>query len=576
MKILSHKRTGEILTDLMEQWEIDHIYGMPGDSINEFIDDLRKKEEQIKFLQIRHEETGALAASAYAKLTGKIGACLSIAGPGAIHLLNGLYDAKEDGVPVLAIVGQVSSNAVGTDAFQEINLERLFDDVAVFNQAAVSAEQLPDLFNMAVRAAYAKKGPAVIIVPDDLFAEMKKSEPSLTAVGYNQPMIMPEETTISAALELINNAEKPVILAGKGCVKSGNELVEFADKIKAPIVLSLLGKGIIPDYHELNLGQHGQIGTKPAYQAVMDSDLLLLIGTTFPYREFLPDNTKAIQIEIDPNKIGNFYPVTEGLCGDASKILPKLTSLVAKKKDFTFLNKYQEKMKKWHIEMKRIKEEIANPIQAPQLMNELGNVVDKSAIISCDVGNVTVWTVRFFPFISQQFIASGRLATMGFGLPGAIASQVAYPERQVVAICGDGGFAMGMQDFVTAVKYDLPIKVVVLNNSKIGMIKYEQEEMGHLNYKTDMQDIDFAAFAKASGGEGYRIEKQEDLENSLKQAFMSDKPAVIDVAIEDMAPLPGRITYDQAIKYSEYLIKEFFTNNKLDFPDMRRAAKRLL
>ncbi|MGY0692233.1 pyruvate oxidase [Virgibacillus sp. FSP13] len=570
------KRTGEIITDLLSEWKINHIYGMPGDSINELVDDLRKKQEEINFIQIRHEEVGALAASAYAKLTGKLGVCLSIAGPGAIHLLNGLYDAKQDGAPVLALVGQVSSTKVGTGTFQEVNLERIFDDVAVFNEQAESAEQLPDLLNMAIRTAYANSGVSVLIVPDDLFAVKQKYDQPITAPTYSKPAIIPDRAAIANAVKLLNNAKKPVILAGKGTRDARHELIAFAQQIQAPIVLSLLGKGTIPDYHELNLGQHGQIGTKPAYEAMMDTDLLLLIGTSFPYREFLPDNAKAVQIDIKPEKIGNFYPITEGLCGDAKNILPMLTAMISKRNNNSFLTCQQTKMKKWHIYMQQEKKAEAHPIQAPQVMYALEQVVEKDAVIASDVGNVTVWTTRFFPFVNQKFVISGRLATMGSGLPGAIAAQVAYPNKQVVGICGDGGFSMVMHDFVTAVKYDLPIKVIVLNNGKIGMIKYEQEEMGNLNYETDLSEVNFAEFAKSCGGDGFHVERQEELSSTMKQAFLSNKPAIIDVAIDDQAPLPGKITYDQAVSYGQYLIKEFFTNGKVEFPNIGKSIRRLL
>ncbi|ASN05910.1 pyruvate oxidase [Virgibacillus necropolis] len=570
------KRTGELLIEQLIQWDVDHIYGMPGNSINEFIDDLRKRENDIDFIQIRHEEVGALAASSYAKLTGKLGVCLSIAGPGAVHLLNGLYDAKKDKVPVLAIVGQVPSTSVGTDAHQEINLERMFDGVGVFNRRVEAAEQLPDMLNMAVREAYTQKGVSVLIVPDDLFAVKQKNNKMKTSRTLVHPTITPDQDTMERAVSLLNKAKKPVILAGKGARDAGNELVDFAEKINAPIVLSLLGKGTIPDYHELNLGQHGQIGTKPAYEAVMDTDLLLLIGTAFPYRDYLPDDVNAIQIEIKQDDVGKIYPITEGLCGDAKHILPRLTSLVSTSTSDEFLKKYQEKMKRWHTHMLELKKDTADPIHGPQVMYELEKNMEKDAIISCDVGNVTVWTTRFFSITNQKFIISGGLASMGSGLPGAIAGHLAYPDKQVVAICGDGGFSMVMHDFITAVKYDMPIKVVVLNNSMIGMIKYEQQTKGNLNYETDLGAVNFADFAKACGGEGFRIESHEEMETTMKQAFMSRKPAIIDVVIEDIAPLPGQITYDQAVNYSEYLVKEFFTNGKVEFPDVKKTVRRLI
>lgn len=570
------KRTGEILIDQLVEWGVDHIYGMPGNSINEFIDDLRKREDEIDFIQIRHEEVGALAASSYAKLTGKLGVCLSIAGPGAAHLINGLYDAKKDKVPVLAIVGQVPSTAVGTDAHQEINLERMFDGVGVFNRRVEAAHQLPDMLNMAIREAYIQKGVAVLIVPDDLFAVKQKNDKMKTNQTLVHPTITPDQETMERAVSLINHAKKPVILAGKGARYARQELVDFAQKIKAPIVLSLLGKGTIPDYHELNLGQHGQIGTKPAYEAVMDTDLLLLIGTTFPYRDYLPDNVNAIQIEIKQDDVGKIYPITEGLCGDSKHILPRLTSLVSESTSDEFLKKQQEKMKRWHIHMQEQKKESTDPIHGPQVMHALEKNIEKDAIISCDVGNVTVWTTRFFPFTNQKFIISGGLASMGSGLPGAIAGQRAYPDKQVVAICGDGGFSMVMHDFITAVKYDMPVKIVVLNNSMIGMIKYEQQTKGNLNYETDLGAVNFAEFAKACGGEGFRIEKHADMESKMKQAFMSKKTTIIDVVIEDQAPLPGQITYDQAVSYGEFLVKEFFENGKVEFPDIKKTVRRLL
>lgn len=570
------KRTGEIMTDLLIQWGIKDIYGMPGNSINELIDDLRKKQEEINFIQIRHEEVGALAASSYAKLTGKLGVCLSIAGPGAVHLLNGLYDAQKDGAPVLAIVGQVPTEVVGTDAHQEINLERMFDGVAVYNKRAESAEQLPDMLNMAIREAYTQKGVAVLIVPDDLFAVKRKDDKRITNRTLAHPTITPAQESVERAVSLLNNAKKPVILAGKGAYNSRDELIAFAEKIKSPVVLSLLGKGTIPDYHELNLGQHGQIGTKPAFEAIMETDLLILIGTSFPYRDYLPDHVNAIQIEIMQDKVGKIYPITEGLCGDVKQVLPKLTSLVTESHSTDFLIKYQEKMKRWHVHMQEEKKKTENPLHGPQVMYALEKHVDKDAVISCDVGNVTVWTTRFFPFTNQQFTLSGGLATMGCGLPGAIAAQVAYPDKQVLAICGDGGFTMVMHDFITAVKYELPIKFIVLNNSVIGMIKYEQQAMGHVNYETNLGAVDFAAFAKACGGDGYRIEKHEDIENTMKQAFLSTKPTIIDVVIEDQAPLPGKITYDQAVSFGKFLMRDFFTNKKVEFPDLEKSIRRFI
>lgn len=563
------------MTQQLINWGVDHIYGMPGDSINELIDDLRKRKEEIEFLQIRHEETGALAAAAYAKLTGKLGVTLSIAGPGAVHLMNGLYDAKADRAPVLALVGQVKSEEVGTGAFQEINLERMFDDVAVFNRRAETEAQLPDLLDQAIKEAYTNKGVSVLIVPDDLFAKKQKSDVRLTSGEYYKPEIFPRQEHLNEARQLMENAEKPIILAGKGTKHASNELIHFAETIKAPIILSLLAKGVIPDNHPYCLGQHGQIGTKPAYNAMKEADLLILVGTQFPYRDFLPDDVKAVQIDNNPGNLGKYYPIDIGLAGDSKETLAALSEHISPVEKRNYLEYYQEKMNDWRIALQEEKRQEENPLHAPQVMYEIEKNMQPGAIISGDVGNVTVWLARFLHLVNQKFILSGWLATMGSGLPGAIAAQQAYPDKQVIGVSGDGGFSMVMHDFATAVKYDLPIKMVILNNSKIAMIKYEQEQMGHLNYATNLSGIDFAKFAEACGGEGYRIQSYEELGPKMKQAFVSTKPVIIDVVIEDQAPLPGKIDYQSAVNFSKYIVAEFFETGNLDLPDMKKALKRL-
>ncbi|RDI44296.1 pyruvate oxidase [Falsibacillus pallidus] len=569
------KRTGEVLTDIMIDWGIDHIYGLPGDSINELMDDLRKKKEEIQFIQVRHEETAALAAASYGKLTGKLGVCLSIAGPGAVHLLNGLYDAKEDGAPVLALVGQVTSDEVGTDSFQELHLERLFSDVAVFSKRVQSEHQLPDLLNQAIRSAYTENGVSVLIIPDDLSAQAYKTKEPLTSSVKVEQDVFPSIQQLEKAHGLIKKAKKPIILAGRGTKHARDELLSFAEKIGSPIIVSLLGKGVIPDEHPYCLGHLGQIGTRPAYHAMKDTDLLIMIGTSFPYRKFLPKEVEAIQIDVDPRKIGKRYPITQGLVGDSKAVLSWLSAKNDYTPDTAYLEKAQEQMASWRKDLVEEKEDKTERLRGAQVMRELQKVLADDAILSVDVGNVTVWTSRYLNLTNQKMIVSGYLATMGCGLPGAIAGKIAYPDKQVVAVCGDGGFTMVMHDFVTAVKYNLPIMVVILNNSKIGMIQYEQQEIGHLNYETDLADIDFAQFAQACGGEGYRVQNPDELESAMKKAALSKKPVILDVMIELQPPLPGKITYDQAVHYTEYLIQEFFEKGHVDMPPFKKALKRL-
>ncbi|GAB7388367.1 pyruvate oxidase [Bacillaceae bacterium] len=553
------KTAGELLMELLIEWGVDHIYGMPGDSINSLIEPLRKVRDKIRFIQVRHEEVGALAAAAYAKLTGKLGVCMAIAGPGAIHLLNGLYDAKLDRVPVLAIAGQVESDLLGTDFFQEVNLERMFDDVAVYNQRIMSAEQLPAVVNQAIREAYVRKGVAVLTIPDDIPKFEVEREARRTSSFFVEPKILPQRRDLEKAAALLERAEKPVILAGRGARSARETLLAFAEQIAAPIVVTLPGKGVVPDEHPMCLGGLGLIGTRPAYDAMKESDLLLMVGTSFPFTGFLPEKAKTIHIDTDPSQIGKRYPVDAGLAGDAKFTLRALSERVAPKNNRSFLEQCQREMERWWERM--AKQEMADsvPIKPQRVIRALQEVAADDAILSTDVGNVTVWMARHFRVTNQRFFLSSWLATLGCGLPGAIAGKLAYPDKQVFAICGDGGFAMTMSDFVTAVKYDLPIVVIVLNNHKIAMIKFEQEVMGNAEFGTDLLNPDFSRYADICGGVGFRVEKPAELQPALKSAVSLGRPCIVDVVVDaNEAPMPAKITFAQAAGYARHLLKELF------------------
>ncbi|WP_047476288.1 pyruvate oxidase [Bacillus siamensis] len=569
------KTAGHVMTELLEQWGVGHIYGIPGDSINEFIEELRHERNNLTFIQTRHEEVAALAAAAEAKLTGQIGVCLSIAGPGAVHLLNGLYDAKADGVPVLAIAGQVASDEIGRDSFQEIKLEQMFEDVAVFNQQVHTAEALPDLLNQAIRTAYSKKGVAVLTVSDDLFAQKIKREPVYTSPIYLKADIEPKKEHLVTCAQYINNAKKPVILAGQGLKSAKEELLAFADKAAAPIVITLPAKGVIPDSHPHFLGNLGQIGTKPAYESMEECDLLIMLGTSFPYRDYLPEDTPAIQLDSDPAKIGKRYPVNAGIVSDAALGLKELTDYIEYKEDRRFLDACTEHMKHWWKEIEKDETEATHPLKPQQVIARLQDAAAEDAVLSVDVGTVTVWMARHFKMKKQDFIVSSWLATMGCGLPGAIAASLAEPERQSIAICGDGGFSMVMQDLPTAVKYKLPITVVILNNENLGMIEYEQQVKGNIDYVTHLQNVDYAAFAKSCGAKGIKVTKHEELAPAFHEALNSNEPVVIDAVIGDEPPLPGKITYGQAKGFSKYMLKNFFENQKIEMPSLKKSLKRL-
>ncbi|UOQ86350.1 pyruvate oxidase [Gracilibacillus salinarum] len=569
-------KASEAVIDIFKEWNIKHVYGYPGDSINHLIEALRKAKDEVKFIQVRQEEVGSLAASAEAKLTNQVGVCLSIGGPGAIHLLNGMYDAKEDGAPLVVITGQVSHDLVGTENFQEVNLERMFDDVAIFNKRVTSPELVQPLLKQAFKEAYTQKGVAVLSIPDDVFSQTVKKDKLRSNVHSNY-RLFPDKEDVKQAAMLLQQAKKPVILAGKGALSARKELAEFAEKIAAPVVVSLRGKGVLPDEHPYNLGNLGQIGTKPAYEAMAETDLLILIGTAFPYREFLPDDVSAIQIDIDPSKIGKWYPTDVGLVGSSKEILARFNEQLFYTENRSFLEACQENMANWWKHLDGIvADKEGKTLQGPQVIHQLHDFVEDDAILSVDVGNVTSWSARFLRMTNQQFVISSWLATMGCGLPGAISAKLSEPEKQVWAICGDGGFSMVMQDFLTAVKYQLPITVLVLNNEKIGMIKYEQELIGNIPYQTDIEPMNYAAFADICGGKGYRASTQDELRSALAASKENQVPTIIDVEIEDRAPLPGKIDWNQAKGYSKHLWKKLVEREgDLDMPSLKTVLKRL-
>ncbi|MFT8316995.1 MAG: pyruvate oxidase [Sporolactobacillus sp.] len=571
-------KASEAVVQLFENWGIDHIYGIPGDSIDTMVEALRKKESKIKFYQVRHEEVASLAAAAYSKLTGKIGVCLAIGGPGAIHLLNGMYDAKMDHVPMLVLVGHIPSKLTGTDYFQEVNTVELFKDVAVFNKEITSAESFPGVVNQAIRTAYQERGVAVLSIPDDVpLGEISDQAAQLSTV-FEKKIPGLVENDLSEAVALINAAQNPVILAGVGSKGAKKELKTFTERISAPVAVTLPGKGAIPDDHPNFIGNIGKIGTKPAYEAMKSADLLIMIGTDYPYAAYLPEGAKCVQIDIDPIHIGKRYSVTTGIVGDAAQALNYLNQHVTPVTNRPFLDTCQERMTKWWKWMSEDQSNTKTPIAPQAVMSAIQDIAEDNAVFSADVGTATVWSTRYLHVTNQDFIISAWLGTMGCGLPGALAAKQAFPDRQVFAICGDGAFSMVMQDFATAVKYKWPIIVVILNNKQLSFIKYEQQSAGQLNYGIDLQDIDFAKFAEACGGKGLRVQKYEDLENAFATAKASNVPFILDIAVnENAAPLPGKIVKDEAKGYAAFAAKSVLENHRMEkMPPMKDVVRHYL
>ncbi|MFQ5907589.1 MAG: thiamine pyrophosphate-dependent enzyme [Thermoplasmata archaeon] len=553
------RTAADVLVHKLRGFGVEQMYGIPGDAINGIVDAIRRHPE-VEFIQVRHEEAGAFAASAYAKLTGRLGVCLGTAGPGAIHLLNGLYDAKLDHAPVLAITGQVDSDVIGTHYFQEVNLHHLFDDVAVYNARVATPDQVAHITTLAAREALSKRGVAQISFPLDIPNQVVSRDAPDFPAGYPNDLPVPEADLIERAAKALNEGKNPAILVGKGAMGAGEEVGALAERLGAPIVKTLPAKEVLPDDHPLVIGGLGLLGTRPGQEAMEHTKTLLMVGASFPFTEYLPEDAYTIQIDTDPTALGLRTKVDVPLLGDAKATLGELLKGVKVRRDRGFLNTYVKATEAWWERLAEDEGRETVPLAPAALAKVVSDAAEVDAIVSVDVGNVTTWTARHFRATAwRRFIFSGNLASMGFGLPGALAAQLAYPDRQCLALCGDGGFTMLMGDFVTAVKYGLPVKVVVFNNSKLAMIKYEQEVMGHPDFGTDLQPIDFAQVAEACGGKGFRVEQPGELQETVEAFLAHQGPALLDAVVDpDVPPLPPYVKVKQAYRYVWALFREKF------------------
>ncbi|HEX3704075.1 MAG TPA: thiamine pyrophosphate-dependent enzyme [Vicinamibacterales bacterium] len=561
------RTAADVLADRLIDWGVRVVFGLPGDGINGIMEALRSRQDRLTFIQVRHEEAAAFMACAYAKFTGRLGVCLATSGPGAIHLLNGLYDAKMDGAPVLAITGQTYHDLMGSHYQQEVDLLSLFKDVAVYNQQMLGAGQIRALIDSGCRAALAERGVAHISCPVDLQEQaVKDDEKSAknveghTSDVWRPPTVVPCEDDIRAAAAVLNSGTRTVILAGQGALGAGAELEQVADLIGAPIVKPLLGKAVVPDDSPFTTGGIGLLGTAPSEIAMEQADTLLMVGTSFPYMEFYPqhDRCRGVQIDRDPTRLGLRFPIEVGLCGDAKATLEILGRQLHRREDRSFLEKAQAGMKEWRELMHTRADRDDTPLKPQSVAGELNALLADDAIISTDSGTITTWVARYISIKRRQlFSCSGNLATMAPGLPYTIAAQVAYPGRQCVAFVGDGGFTMLMGELATAVKYRLPIKVVIIKNNVLGMIKWEQMVfLGNPEYGVDLQPIDFVRYAEACGATGFRCEKPGEIRPALEALLRAEGPAICEAIVDPFEPpMPARVTSKQALGMAEALAR---------------------
>ncbi|MGZ4787031.1 MAG: thiamine pyrophosphate-dependent enzyme [Terriglobales bacterium] len=557
----------DVLIETLIDWGVEYVFGLPGDGINGVMEALRVRQDKIKFIQVRHEEAAALAACGYAKVTCKLGVCLATSGPGAIHLLNGLYDAKMDGCPVLAITGMQFSDLIGTQTQQDVEVDKLFMDVAHYNERVMNAAHMENVAELACRTALAYRCVTHVTVPVDVQEQSlsdsersKRNKPHHVSNVFSHSAREPKQQDVRRAAEVLNAGKKVAILAGQGALDATDELEEVAEILGAPIAKALLGKACVPDHSPYTTGPIGLLGTKPSQEAMETCDTLFVVGSSFPYIEYLPKpgQARGVQIDVDPTRISLRYPMEVGVVGDSKKSLQALIPHLKRKEDRSFLKKAQEGMKDWWEWMDRLGTATDIPMKPQVVAHELGKRLRDDAIVTCDSGTIATWWARHIPARRGQIhTLSGNLATMAPGLPYAIGAQIAYPDRQVVAFVGDGGFSMLMADFVTAVKYKLPIKVVIIKNNYLGQIKWEQMVfLGNPEFGVDLYPIDFAAFAHACGGIGYHAEKPAEIGGMLEQFLNAPGPAILEAVVDPLTPpLPGKVKADQALHFVESLAR---------------------
>ncbi len=559
------RTASDILVDKLYDWGIRVIFGLPGDGINGVVEALRKRQQDIRFIQVRHEESAAFMACGYAKATGQIGCCLATSGPGGIHLLNGLYDAKLDGQPVLAITGMQYSDLIHTHTQQDVELDKLFMDVCVYNARVMNAAHIENVAELACRTAVSYRGVAHITIPVDV-QDASVDERSKRNVENHVSDVparsarLPEEADLRRAAELLNAGKKISILAGRGALDATDELVQVAETLGAPIVKALLGKAAVPDDSPYTTGTIGLLGTKPSQDAMEQCDTLFIVGSSFPYIEFMPKpgQARGVQVDSDPIRIGLRYPVEVGLVGDSRRTLRELIPMLHRSENRRFLEQAQAGMRDWNKLMQARAERTDVPMKPQVVAHEIGKRLNSEAIVCCDSGTIATWWARHIPARrGQMHTVSGNLATMACALPYAIAAQVAHPSRQVIAFAGDGGFTMLMGEMATAVKYKLPIKVFIIKNNSLGQIKWEQMVfLGNPEYVCDLHPIDFAGIARACGAAGFTIEDPKDCGRLVEEALNTPGPAVVEAVVDpNEPPVPPKATVEQALHLAEALAK---------------------
>ena len=546
-----NQTVADIIIDTLGASGVKRIYGMPGDSINPLVDAIRRK-GTLKYIQVRHEEGGAFAASYDSKYNKNISACFGTSGPGSIHLLNGLYDAKMDKTPVIAITGQVHSGLVGKNSHQEVNMVKLFDDVSVFNRMISNPREAGYFVSRAIREAVLGRGVAHLNVPVDILMRKVTSPEQHLSEG---PAIT-YRPDLTAAVKLVDESRKPVLLIGAGTIGETDLVSQLSEKIGAPVVYALLGKGVMPDSDLRVMGGLGMLGSRPSQDAFREADLIIADGTSFPNPKFIPSNKKINHVDLDPSVPDKVFPVSVPIITDSHNFLKSVAGRV-RIKERKFYEELLGTNYSWRNSLKAEESKSVNGINPTRLARILSEEAKENCVVVTDTGNTSVWIARHFGArAGQRFMFSGGLASMGNALPGSIGIAMSG-EREVISAIGDGGLAMTMTELSTIKKYNVPVKILVFNNYKLAMIKFEQKVSGFPQWGVDLVNPDFSMIAKAYGIDSDRLELKSDMRSTIRTMLDHEGPYLLEAITDpDIRPMPPSVSLEQATGYFSSTVKE--------------------
>ena len=569
----------EVMVSTLKASGVRRVYGIPGDSLNGFTDALRRDGE-ITWEHVRHEEAAGFAAAAEAALTGELAVCAGSCGPGNLHLINGLFDANRSRVPVLAIAAQIPREEIGDGYFQETHPDRLFGECSVYCELVSVPEQLPRVLEMAMRAALARGGVAVVVVPGEVFLADAPSHPDPIAIRATSPVVRPDEESLAAAAQVLNNAGAVTILAGAGCAGAHDQLIALAGALKAPVVHAFRGKEFVEYDNPYDVGMTGLIGFSSGYRAMEHCDALVMLGTDFPYRPFLPDQVPVVQVDVRGEQIGKRVPVRVPLVGTVKDTVDALLPLLEPKAGSAHLDRMTKHYRRARARLDKLARDRRNdsPLHPQYIAATIDKLAAGDAVFTVDVGTPCIWAARYLRMNgTRRLIGSFNHGSMANALPQAIGAQATEPGRQVIALAGDGGLAMLLGELLTLRQQQLPVKIVVFNNGALSFVELEMKAAGIPTYGTDLVDPDFTGIARAAGLFGVRVEKASELDDALRAAFDHDGPALVDVrSARQELSLPPKLTYGQIKGFTLYATRTILSGEGSDLVELTRTNLREL